>query len=232
MQPMLPFDDDLRSICTSSSPPTSTSRLFISSWVTAVGYFNYRYFVNFLVFACSSMLYGACMTYAPFIMLSTHAYREQLRAVKQHMKVSNSPTLPPRMDSFLPYPHEKMYVTLTFMLCLAVGLAVAMLCFFHIYLTLTSQTTIEFHGNYTNSRRAKRLGKKWKNPYDFGRLRNFQQVFGSRYHPLLAICIPSWREPEFLPIPLPNREQSKRSTYATKTNQSEAKHHNKGDFVV
>ena len=112
----------------------------------AVGYFNYRYFVNFLMFACFSMLYGACMAYAPFIMLSTHKYREQVRAVKHHLKVSNSPILLPRMEPFLPYPHEKMYVTLTFMLCLAVGLAVAMLCFFHIYLTLTAQTTIEFHG--------------------------------------------------------------------------------------
>jgi hypothetical protein len=35
------------------------------------------------------------------------------------------------------------------MLSLAVGLAVMMLCGFHIYLTLTSQTTIEFHGKWT-----------------------------------------------------------------------------------
>lgn len=197
----------------------------------SVGYFNYRYFVNFLLFGCFSMFYGASMTYAPFIMLSTHKYREQLHAVKQHLKVSNSPILPARLDPFLPYPHEKMYITLTFMLCLAVGMAVSMLCFFHVYLTLTSQTTIEFHGNYTNSRRAKRLGKKWKNPYDFGRLHNFQCIYGASYRPFLAICIPSAREPEFLPIPLPG-DQGKRSTYATAGKQTSSKSREKGDFVV
>lgn len=86
------------------------------------------------------------MTYAPFILLSTTKYREQVRANKHHFKVSNDLNPLPRMEPFLPYANEKMYITLTFMLSLAVGLAVAMLCFFHIYLTLTSQTTIEFHG--------------------------------------------------------------------------------------
>jgi palmitoyltransferase len=128
------------------------------------------------------------------------------------------------------------------MLCLAVGLAVAMLCFFHIYLVLTAQTTIEFHGklvrvrtcfvyvdvisdhitnetlpqgNLTNARRARKAGKRWKNPYSLGPLRNFQQVYGSKLHPVLAILIPSSREPEFLPIPLLG-DQGKRSTYASK----------------
>jgi len=179
------------------------------------------------MYACLSMLYGAIVALKPFLMLSKRKYREQYRIYKQHLKTSNSPILPPRLEPFLPYPHEKMYVTLTFMLCLAVGIAVAMLCFFHIYLTLTGQTTIEFHGNYTNSRRAKRLGKKWKNPYDLGKRRNFQQVYGDRYGPLLAIMLPSAREPSFLPIPLPG-DQGKRATYAS----GETKAHNKGDSVV
>lgn len=192
----------------------------------SVGYFNYRYFVNFLIFACVAMLYGASLTYTPFLLLSTSKYREQLRANKHHLKVSNDPTRLPRMEPFLPYPHEKMYITLTFMLSLAVGLAVAMLCFFHIYLVLSSQTTIEFHGNMTNARRAKKAGKKWKNPYSFGTLRNFEQVYGSQYHPLLAILIPSSREPEFLPIPM-SGDQGKRSTHA-----AEAPVKTKGEFVV
>jgi len=40
-----------------------------------------------------------------------------------------------------------------------------------------------------------------------------QQVYGSQYHPLLAFLIPSAREPEFLPIPIPG-DQGKRATYA------------------
>ncbi|CAB9526399.1 Palmitoyltransferase ZDHHC16A [Seminavis robusta] len=192
----------------------------------SVGYFNYRYFVNFLIFASVSMLYGASLSYTPFMLLSTTKYRDQLRANKRHHQVSNSHEPIPRMEPFLPYAHEKVYITLTFMLSLAVGLAVLMLTVFHIYLTLSSQTTIEFHGNMSNARRAKKMGRKWKNPYSFGALRNFQHVYGSQYHPLLAILIPSWREPDFLPIPLPG-DQGKRSTYAGKNSSR-----NKGDFVV
>lgn len=130
------------------SPTHSFSPTVFPSCWPAVGYFNYRYFVNFLIFACVSMLYGASLTYAPFILLSTTKYREQYRANKHHFKVSDDPNSLPRMEPFLPYANEKMYITLTFMLSLAVGLAVAMLTFFHIYLTLTSQTTIEFHGKF------------------------------------------------------------------------------------
>ncbi len=34
-----------------------------------------------------------------------------------------------------------------------------------------------------------------------GRKRNWQQVYGT-LHPLAALLIPSWRHPEFLPVPL------------------------------
>jgi hypothetical protein len=88
------------------------------------------------------------------------------------------------------------------MLCLSVGLAVLSLGAFHAYLLLTGQTTIEFHGNCANKKRAKRTKTRWRNPYDLGLLRNFQQVYGSK-HPILAMVIPSLREPEFLPIPIP-----------------------------
>lgn len=124
----------------------SSSQHPIINSFAAVGYFNYRYFVNFLMFACISMLYAASLSYTPFLQLSTPRYREQFRLIKHHKQITNSQEMLPRLAPFLPYPHEKIYVTLTFMLSLAVGLAVMMLCAFHIYLVLTSQTTIEFHG--------------------------------------------------------------------------------------
>lgn len=41
---------------------------------------------------------------------------------------------------------EETAVAFSFMLCLSVGIAVACLGGFHLYLLLTAQTTIEFHG--------------------------------------------------------------------------------------
>lgn len=84
---------------------------------------------------------------------------------------------------------------------------------FHLYLCLTGQTTIEFHGNWVNRRKANKLNKKWKNPYDMGMKRNWQQVYGSG-NALLAFLIPSCREPEFLPLPLP--EEKGRRIWARK----------------
>ena len=101
----------------------------------------------------------------------------------------------------VPTNTERLPISMAFMLCLAVGLAVACLGGFHLYLCLTAQTTIEFHGNISNRRKAYRLNKKWNNPYSLGWKRNFQQVFGTM--PIWkAILIPSTREPEFLPLPL------------------------------
>lgn len=114
-----------------------------------------------------------------------------------------------RLYPYTPIPSERTPITLSFMLCLAVGIAVACLGGFHLYLTLTSQTTIEFHGNLMNKAQAKRLGQKYRNPYDLGWRRNLQQVFGFQLPFWLAFLIPSTREPEFLPLPM-NGEDGKR----------------------
>eukprot|EP00479_Gromia_sphaerica_P004395 TRINITY_DN15170_c0_g1_i1.p2 TRINITY_DN15170_c0_g1~~TRINITY_DN15170_c0_g1_i1.p2 ORF type:complete len:89 (+),score=8.39 TRINITY_DN15170_c0_g1_i1:76-342(+) len=49
---------------------------------------------------------------------------------------------------------------------------------FHFYLIICGQTTIEFRGNRKRQREARMQGYIWKNPYDHGRLKNFQLVFG------------------------------------------------------
>lgn len=45
-----------------------------------------------------------------------------------------------------PARHDETAIAFAFMLCLSVGLAVSMLGGFHLYLVLTAQTTIDFHG--------------------------------------------------------------------------------------
>jgi hypothetical protein len=91
-----------------------------------VGYLNYRYFVNFLLYVCIGMLYGALLSVRSFLSMSFRP------------KAVSAVWRPERGD--------ETAVAFSFMLCLSVGLAVACLGGFHLYLLLTAQTTIEFHG--------------------------------------------------------------------------------------
>lgn len=165
-----------------------------------IGYFNYRYFCNFLLFVLIGMTYGACITWRPFFAIQSIPYLEQIRLSKQQHA---STTL--HLFDYVPTPHERSAIAFSFLLCLSVGVAVLVLCGFHTYLVLTGQTTIEFHGNCANHRRAKLANKKYKNPYDMGMKRNFQQVYGTG-NPLVAMLVPSNREPEFLPVPIPGKD--------------------------
>ena len=144
------------------------------------------------------MLYGAAIALKPFLLCSSIDYRKQLHLERQ---MGHRPTM--RLQPMLPFRDEKMLVTLSFMLCSAVGCAVLMLGGFHVYLTLTGQTTIEFHANWAHRRRARKIGAKWTNPYSLGNAwANFQQVFGKR-RSFIQYLLPSMREPDFLPVPIP-----------------------------
>jgi hypothetical protein len=142
------------------------------------------------------MIYGMIVAYEPFQNTTGPLYRQQ---VLEFRRTGTWKHLHP----MVPINAERLPISLSFMLCLAVGIAVACLGGFHLYLCLSAQTTIEFHGNWMNRRKAKRLNKKWTNPYSFGWRRNFQQTFGTSLVWWKAILIPSSREPEFLPLPLP-----------------------------
>jgi palmitoyltransferase len=86
----------------------------------------------------------------------------------------------------------------TFVLALSMGVAVGLLFFWHVYLLLTGQTTIEFYGNQTKAYRARLSGLAYRNPYDAGSaLANWQRVFGKQ-HPLVAV-LPSRRPPHSPP---------------------------------
>jgi hypothetical protein len=145
------------------------------------------------------MIYGASITYEPFLHTSGRLYRLQRDYIRKNNGVQQ------RIFPMVPFATERMSVSLGFMLCLSIGIAVACLGGFHLYLCLTGQTTIEFHGNWINKRKAKRLNKKWKSPYDLGLKRNWQQIYGTQ-NMLIAFLVPSKREPEFLPLPLPGED--------------------------
>lgn len=175
-----------------------------------VGYFNYRYFVNFLLFCAMGMLYGSLLTLKPFLWLGTPEYRQQWKQ-NQDFNNNNNNNLHGfisqyRIQPMIPHRQERMLISLAFMLCTAVGLAVLVLGGFHVYLVCTAQTTIEFHANWMARKRAKSMGQKWKNPYSLGNWhRNWQQVYGQDRIWWLSI-LPSSREPEVLPAPVPGKE--------------------------
>jgi hypothetical protein len=72
------------------------------------------------------MFYGALLSFRSF------------RAITSFQRGSENVWAPARQD--------ESAIAFAFMLCLSVGLAVASLGGFHLYLVLSAQTTIEFHG--------------------------------------------------------------------------------------
>mmetsp|Transcript_3392 Transcript_3392/g.4950 ORF Transcript_3392/g.4950 Transcript_3392/m.4950 type:complete len:510 (+) Transcript_3392:194-1723(+) len=159
-----------------------------------VGYFNYRYFCNFLFYVFLGMLYAATITFYPFYEITgTHKHHSRKWQREHPDEVRER--------------EQETPVVFAFMISLSVGIAVFCLLSFHAYLVFTAQTTIEFHGNMSKKRRARERGTSWINPYDLGWEDNFKQVYGSM-HPILAM-LPSSREPEFFPFPI-NGELAKR----------------------
>jgi hypothetical protein len=150
-----------------------------------------------MIYIFVGMVYGSLVSLEPFLSIDTKLYKDQLHLQRQAGKGAARIA---RLAPMLPFREEKMLLTLAFMLCGALLFAILLLGGFHVYLVLTAQTTIEFHANWSHRTRARKAGKKWKNPYDQGRKRNWQQVYGSQ-HWLLAM-MPSSREPEGLPVPM------------------------------
>ena len=183
-----------------------------------VGYFNYRYFMNFLIYVAIGMTYGAVITFQPFMMVHSHEYHEQIiksREIYQdtmHIQVDNLG----KTTSFhysqvkhlipnVPVPREATPIAFMFIMCVAVGASVAILLGFHMYLIATAQTTIDFHGNRMKKERCKDRGEVFCNPYDMGLKRNVEQIWGSwggdGFLRFWTVLLPSWRDNEFLPVP-------------------------------
>ena len=64
------------------------------------------------------------------------------------------------------------------MITVSVGLAVLALLLWHVYLVLSAQTTIEYYANRMKANRMRAKGQIWRNPFDQGWRRNWENVFG------------------------------------------------------
>ena len=168
------------------------------------------------------------MLYEPFILLGTREYRRQYAMDRQPAAAASAAasaagrqldplqsaistyalsghSIPTRLQPMLPFAHERMLLTLSFMMCVALGCAVVLLGGFHVYLVCTGQTTIEFHANWSLRRRD----PKHKNPYSLGSWRrNFEQVFDTPV--IWRALIPRKHPPTRLPVPLPGQDNRRR----------------------
>ena len=193
-----------------------------------VGYFNYRYFFNFLTHVTLALWYGAVVSYTAFSYIGSGEYKKQVRRAAATTTSSSgggsSIVKHVQSNSYIPTPKECTPITLGFMLCSCLGLAVSCLFVFHLYLILSAQSTIEFHGNW-----SKRRKRGWTNPYSTGsRKKNWDMIYGTtaprscnssstssisssrycccrHYHycrNVFIAMLPSNREPEYLPFPI------------------------------
>lgn len=134
-------------------------------WINnCVGFSNYRYFCLFMLYLALGCLYVVLLGYPLFLQAAMPVRRRSLD---------------------LPFA-DAQCVSLSWLVSLCIFLALSMLGGFHAYLVLTNQTTIEFHINMSNGHAARRKGEVYRNPYDLGWSRNFQEVFGpNRFSRLL-----------------------------------------------
>lgn len=124
-------------------------------WINnCVGFGNYRYFCLFLTFLAMSCIFVLITFFNQFIVALLHP-RKSEHAYS-----------------------ERQCITLAFIVSASILMALTFLGGFHVYLVITNQTTIEFQSNLWNKKKARQHGEFFRNPYDLGRTRNFQQVFG------------------------------------------------------
>jgi len=125
-------------------------------WINnCVGFRNYRYFCLFLLFLSAS----CCFILLVFARSFTEIVYFQLMRRRGDRSA-------------------RQCIMTSFMVCCSILLALCILGGFHVYLVLSNQTTIEFQTNMLRRREARKNGEYFRNPYDLGRTRNFQQVFG------------------------------------------------------
>ena len=155
-----------------------------------VGYGNYRYFLLFMVYLLAGCLYVLAVTVLAF-------------------RGFNGKT----GEGVLYYRQLHDALVYSFTVAISAGAAVAVLLLWHVYLSLTNQTTIEFYINMEERAEAKEQGRTYKNPFDKGWRKNLRRVFGggggSSACGLILLSARTPPPPEYPPLPPPGLLESK-----------------------
>lgn len=146
-----------------------------------VGWRNYPFFVRFLGYMAAGCIFIVCLTLRPFYYLvfvnPSGVLLSLAPALDSGAAAAASVLLPQRRDPSPFAPEARL--TLVFAICAAVGIAVAGLLGWHIYLIGSNQTSIEYLTNSVAASRSKHRGAIYRNPYDLGWRRNWESVFGA-----------------------------------------------------
>jgi len=128
-------------------------------WVAnCVGHKNHHFFVLFIFWLWFGCGYASVLSYAPFSATA---------------------------NTSVPFKGivSRGSVIFSFVIAIAVFIALTLMLAWQVFLMLTSQTTIEFYMNRQAISNAKKAGKTYRNPFDLGLPGNFQLFFGTRESP-------------------------------------------------
>jgi len=144
-------------------------------WINnCVGWRNYRHFCLFMLYLASTCVY------AVIVFIGALVLHSEKRPASDRWSSLFFATANEIMEQLMTDSDDSGHQCIMMSVMLAAVIFFALCCLggMHVFLLLTNQTTIEFQMNMITRQEARSRGVYWRNPYDLGRRRNFEQVFG------------------------------------------------------